>query len=85
MSIDLLADTFVLQIKLTRAVMLHILDIAYFLKASHAFVDAMDDSIQRTFGADYSYHTVSKTHKITDIDTRVIDHDSYVSFTFERR
>jgi hypothetical protein len=85
MSTDHLVDTFAVRIMLTRAVVLDILDLAYFTKESHAFVDAMNDALQSTFGADYSYRTVSKTHKVTNMDTGVIDGNSYLSFSFERR
>jgi len=85
MSTDHLVDTFAVRITLTRAVVLDILDLAYFTKETHAFVDAMNDALQSTFGADYSYRIVSKTHKITNMVTGVVDGNSYLTLSFERR
>jgi hypothetical protein len=50
----LLIDTLVLQIKLTHAIMITVLNHGYLGRDSQAFVDAMDDAVQRTFGTDYS-------------------------------
>src|SRR5215212_10139964 len=84
MSTDVLVDTFELQIKLTHAIMLAILNYGYFGRDSHAFVEAIDDAVQRTFGVDYSYGMVSRTHKITNVATGVINGKSYLTLSFER-
>lgn len=84
MCTDVLVDTFELHIKLTHAIMLAILNYGYRGRDSQAFVDAMDDAVQRTFGADHSYAIVSRTHKITAVATGIIDGNSYLTLSFER-
>jgi hypothetical protein len=84
MRTDVLVDTFELQIKLTHAIVLAILNDGSFSKDSRAFVDALDAAVQRTFGADHSYRMVSRTHRITNVATGVIDGTSYLTLSFER-
>src|SRR4051794_20633256 len=84
MATDLLVDTFVLYIKLTPEIVLAILNHGSFGKDSRAFVDAMNDAVQCTFGTDHSYRMVSRTHGITNVATGVIDGTPYLTLLFER-
>lgn len=84
MTTDLLVDTFVLQVKLTPAIVLAILDYGRFGRDAYAFVKAVDDAVQRTFGADCSYGMVSRRYRLTNVATEVIGGQSYLTLSFER-
>ena len=84
MHTELLVETFELQIKLTHAIMLAILNDGYLGRDAHAFVDALAAAVQRTLGADYSYGLVSRTYRITNVATGVIDGTSYLTLSFEQ-
>jgi len=84
MEAEPLANTFVLCIELTDAVLLDLLNYSYSGMHSHTYLSALEEALKSIFGSSYSYSQICELYRISRTETVHGDHQTYMTVQFDK-